>query len=59
MRLMGAQKLGVHYFTFHDRDIAPEGATLAETNRNLDAVRRTSVLCISLISHIWREGMHA
>jgi len=29
-------KLGVKYYTFHDRDIAPEGATLAETNANLD-----------------------
>ena len=24
------------YYCFHDRDIAPEGKTLAETNRNLD-----------------------
>lgn len=24
--------------SFHDRDIAPEGATLAESNRNLDEV---------------------
>merc|ERR1712226_1196881 len=31
-------KLGVKYWTFHDRDIAPEGATLAETNKNLDAI---------------------
>ena len=31
-------KLGVPYFCFHDRDIAPEGRTLAESNRNLDAV---------------------
>eukprot|EP00455_Lapot_gusevi_P041884 TRINITY_DN4907_c0_g1_i1.p1 TRINITY_DN4907_c0_g1~~TRINITY_DN4907_c0_g1_i1.p1 ORF type:complete len:444 (-),score=138.98 TRINITY_DN4907_c0_g1_i1:193-1524(-) len=31
-------KLGVKYWTFHDRDIAPEGATLEETNRNLDQV---------------------
>ncbi|XP_064102057.1 uncharacterized protein LOC135212497 [Macrobrachium nipponense] len=29
-------KLGVKYWSFHDRDIAPEGATLAETNANLD-----------------------
>ncbi|XP_078482800.1 xylose isomerase isoform X1 [Ciona intestinalis] len=29
-------KLGVKYWTFHDRDIAPEGATLSETNANLD-----------------------
>ncbi|XP_053394482.1 xylose isomerase-like [Mercenaria mercenaria] len=31
-------KLGVKYWTFHDRDIAPEGATLEETNRNLDEI---------------------
>ncbi len=27
--------LGVPFFTFHDRDIAPEGATLNESNRNV------------------------
>ena len=32
------QKLGVEYFTFHDRDIADEGKTLRETNRMLDKV---------------------
>jgi xylose isomerase len=32
------EKLGVGFFCFHDRDVAPEGDTLAETNRNLDAV---------------------
>ncbi len=32
------QKLGVEYYCFHDRDIAPEGKSLAESNRNLDAV---------------------
>jgi xylose isomerase len=31
-------KLGAPYYAFHDRDVAPEGASLAETNRNLDAV---------------------
>ncbi|MFW5688231.1 MAG: xylose isomerase [Spirochaetota bacterium] len=31
-------KLGVEYFCFHDRDIAPEGETLAETNKNLDEI---------------------
>ncbi len=31
-------KLGVPFYAFHDRDVAPEGASLAETNRNLDAV---------------------
>ena len=30
--------LGVPFFTFHDRDVAPEGATFAETRANLDAV---------------------
>jgi xylose isomerase len=30
------EKLGVPFFTFHDRDVAPEGATLAESNDNLD-----------------------
>lgn len=29
-------KTGIEYFAFHDRDIAPEGKDLAETNRNLD-----------------------
>lgn len=29
-------KLGVKYWTFHDRDIAPEADTLEETNKNLD-----------------------
>ena len=32
------QKLQVPFFCFHDRDIAPEGETLRETNKNLDAV---------------------
>jgi len=30
------EKLGVPFFTFHDRDIAPEGASPAETRANLD-----------------------
>ncbi|NLM56850.1 MAG: xylose isomerase [Clostridiales bacterium] len=29
-------KLSIDYFCFHDRDIAPEGATLSETNAYLD-----------------------
>ncbi len=32
------EKLGVPYYAFHDRDVAPEGNTLAESNRNLDAI---------------------
>jgi xylose isomerase len=31
-------KLGVPFFTFHDRDVAPEGRTFAETVSTLDAV---------------------
>jgi xylose isomerase len=31
-------RLGVRYFAFHDRDIAPEGKTPRETKRQLDAV---------------------
>ncbi len=31
-------KLGVPYFTFHDRDVAPEGATLKESHKNLDLI---------------------
>jgi xylose isomerase len=32
------EKLGAPYYAFHDRDVAPEGDNLAESNRNLDAV---------------------
>ena len=32
------EKLGAGFFCFHDRDVAPEGGTLAESNANLDAV---------------------
>jgi D-xylose isomerase (EC 5.3.1.5) len=31
-------KMNVSYFCFHDVDIAPEGDTLRETNRNLDEI---------------------
>lgn len=31
-------KLDIDFFCFHDRDIAPEGATLEESNKNLDAI---------------------
>ena len=44
-------KLGVPFFTFHDRDIAPEGATPRQSKKNLEiilehvqgAMRRTGV----------------
>ena len=31
-------RLGMPFWCFHDRDVAPEGATLAESHRRLDAV---------------------
>ena len=31
-------KLGVDYYCFHDRDIAPEADTLTETNKRLDKI---------------------
>lgn len=48
------EKLGIEYFCFHDRDIAPEGKTLAETNENLDEIvqiikaemQRTGIKCL-------------
>jgi len=33
-------KLGAPFYCFHDRDIAPEAETLAETNRRLDRIVR-------------------
>jgi xylose isomerase len=32
------EKLGVPFFCFHDRDIAPEASTLKETNKRLDEI---------------------
>src|SRR5437773_4742926 len=32
------EKLGAPFYAFHDRDVAPEGKDLRETNRNLDAI---------------------
>jgi xylose isomerase len=32
------EKLGVEFYCFHDRDVAPEGATLRESNAHLDRV---------------------
>ena len=32
------QKIRAPFYCFHDRDIAPEGANLAESNSNLDTV---------------------
>ena len=32
------EKLGAPFYAFHDRDVAPEGKTLSESHKNLDAV---------------------
>jgi xylose isomerase len=32
------EKLGAPFYAFHDRDVAPEGKTLKESNRSLDEV---------------------
>jgi len=32
------EKIGIPYYCFHDRDIAPEGSSLQETNKNLDVI---------------------
>jgi len=32
------QKAQIPFYAFHDRDVAPEGKSLPETNKNLDAV---------------------
>jgi xylose isomerase len=32
------EKLGAPFYCFHDRDVAPEGGALRETDQNLDAV---------------------
>ena len=34
------EKLGVPFYCFHDRDVAPEGANLRDTNNNLDKTTR-------------------
>jgi xylose isomerase len=32
------EKLGIPYYCFHDRDIAPEASSLSETNKQLDEI---------------------
>src|SRR5882672_10777664 len=34
------ERLGAPFYAFHDRDVAPEGKSLTESNKNLDAVVR-------------------
>jgi xylose isomerase len=43
--------LGVPFFTFHDRDVAPEGASFAESRANLDAV------AAAVEQHMERTGL--
>ncbi len=35
------EKLGIDYYCFHDRDVAPEGKSLSESNQIFDAVADT------------------
>ncbi len=44
-------KLGAPFFSFHDRDIAPDGATFAESCRNLD------IMVDEAERHMERTGM--
>src|SRR5699024_4208852 len=37
-RIEFLEKLNVRYFCFHDIDIAPEGSSLRESNKNLDTI---------------------
>jgi xylose isomerase len=34
------EKLGAPFYAFHDRDVAPEGKNLRETNKNLDRIAK-------------------
>lgn len=35
------EKLQAPYYAFHDRDVAPEGGSLAETNKNFDRIAKS------------------
>jgi xylose isomerase len=45
------ERLGLPFFCFHDRDVAPEGASLREGARNLDAMSEV------LAAHMQRSGI--
>jgi xylose isomerase len=47
--------LGVPFFTFHDLDVAPEGSTLAETNRNVREIadRFAARMASSKVRLLW------
>ncbi len=35
------EKLGAPFYAFHDRDVAPEGSSFKQTNKNLEAIVKT------------------
>jgi xylose isomerase len=45
------EKLGVRYFCFHDRDVAPEASSLSETHATLDAIAEV------MAGHMQRTGV--
>jgi xylose isomerase len=45
------EKLGVRYFCFHDRDVAPEASSLSETQATLDAIAEV------MAGHMQRTGV--
>jgi len=45
------EKLGVRYFCFHDRDVAPEASSLSETNATLDGIVEV------MAGHMQRTGV--
>src|SRR5258708_16779659 len=60
------EKLGVPFFAFHDRDVAAEGRTYAETRANLDAsvdrierhMARTGTRLLSATANLFRHPPH-
>jgi xylose isomerase len=49
------EKLGAPFFTFHDRDVAPEGATVAESEANLDRMveRMAAAMARTGVKLLW------
>ncbi len=60
-------KLGIEYFCFHDKDIAPEGASLAEFQKNLDVVvpiikeemQKRSIKCLWGTANLFNHPRYA
>jgi xylose isomerase len=61
------QKLGVRYWTFHDRDLVGEGKDLAETNRMLDEIsdlalelqKQTGIKCLWGTANLFSNPRYA